>query len=316
MEKEQIISLIKSEISQGNISKEDIINSLEVKELETKDHSSKIINILYAVGGVIALIGVVILVSQYWNEIGIFGRILVTLGISIVTYIAALIYKKYEQNIISQIMFVMSAVLAPIGTYVMFKEADIKFDWLPQAITAVVLAVIYCAAFAVVKRNILPIIITAFGSWAYFAILSELLNFDISSTAVKMSILILGAAYVLLAYNYHLLKTEGHDGEIKSVKGLLYLGGTVAVLGAGISFGGAFDIVFIALLFAVFYTSVFVRSTTMLLAGAGFLIAHIIKLTSKYFADSVGWPLALIVVGFLVIGVGYLTVYLNRKFIK
>ena len=62
--------------------------------------------------------------------------------------------------------------------------------------------------------------------------------------------------------------------------------------------------------------SIFFRSTTMILVSSGFLIAEIIKLTSRYFVNSIGWPLSLIVIGFLVIGVGYITFSLNKKYIQ
>lgn len=42
-------------------------------------------------------------------------------------------------------------------------------------------------------------------------------------------------------------------------------------------------------------------------------MGYILKITSEYFADSLGWPLALMIAGFGMIGVGYLTVYIKRK---
>ena len=96
----------------------------------------------------------------------------------------------------------------------------------------------------------------------------------------------------------------------------IYGFGTLAILGAGIFIGGVFDLILIALIFAVFYGSVYLKSRSMLIFGAIFLMAHIIKLTSKYFVGSVGWPVALIIVGFLVIGVGYMTFYLNKRFMS
>jgi len=47
-----------------------------------------------------------------------------------------------------------------------------------------------------------------------------------------------------------------------------------------------------------------------------FLIAHIINITGQYFTDSMNWAIILVFVGFLIIGIGYTTFYLNKKYIS
>jgi hypothetical protein len=51
-----------------------------------------------------------------------------------------------------------------------------------------------------------------------------------------------------------------------------------------------------------------------LIIGTGALVVYIFKITGEYFADSLGWPLALIVAGFAMIAIGSLFVRLNRKY--
>ena len=45
------------------------------------------------------------------------------------------------------------------------------------------------------------------------------------------------------------------------------------------------------------------------------VISYVVYLTREYFADSIGWPVALIILGFIVIGLGYLSVNLNRRYL-
>jgi hypothetical protein len=43
-------------------------------------------------------------------------------------------------------------------------------------------------------------------------------------------------------------------------------------------------------------------------------MGYILKITGEYFADSLSWPVALMVAGFALIGVGYFTFYLRKKY--
>ena len=47
--------------------------------------------ILYLVGGIIIILGIVILIGQHWQGIGSVARVLVTLGMSIVFYISGVL---------------------------------------------------------------------------------------------------------------------------------------------------------------------------------------------------------------------------------
>src|SRR3989344_2251645 len=145
MDKQQIISLIKSELDAGKISKDDLFNLAREENAGTfqtipgtsrvvssgappkADSSKNLIKTFYTIGAIIAIVGVGILLAQNWYEIGFIGRILVTLGISLATYIAGFLLRAPGQRIISQIMFVISAALAPLGSYVLLEETIIDF---------------------------------------------------------------------------------------------------------------------------------------------------------------------------------------------
>ncbi len=90
--------------------------------------------------------------------------------------------------------------------------------------------------------------------------------------------------------------------------------GALSLLGFGITIGGFFDIFYILILFAGFYGSIYLKSRAMLLFSSLFLMAHMIKLTSRFFVDSLGWPISLIIIGFLIIGVGYGSYQVKKKY--
>ena len=336
MDKQQIIAFIEGQLATGKISKSDILSlvndgmsqpqsqqtpSAPFVEVKAEVDSKSLINTFYGIGAIIAVVGVGILVAQNWSEIGFMGRIMVTLGISLVTYFAALLLNKPHQNAVSQVMFAVSAALAPLGSYVMLSEAGVVYDTTSQIITALILAVIFGTALFVSKKNVLVLITVAYVSWAYYAFIFKI--FDVGSSGdadiIKWASMLLGASYIFISYGYLSLADAVDENDVKekkSVQNVLNALGTLAILGAGIFVGGMFDLIFIALIFAAFYGSVYLKSRSMLILGAIFLMFHIIKLTSKYFAGSVGWPVLLIIVGFMVIGVGYMTFYLNKKFIS
>lgn len=336
MDKQQIIAFIEGQLAIGKISKDDLVNlaggvqsslsqspfapldSMPIKE----EHSRNLTHTFYGIGAIIAIVGVGILVAQNWNEIGFVGRVLVTLGISFVTYIIGLILRSPDQKMISQVMFTISAVLAPLGSYILLEEANIDFSLTSQLITATLLFVVFGMALLISKANILVLITIGFASWAYCALVMKVFMldyYDYDNDLLKWASMLLGTSYLFLGYGYQSLwqSTDLQDEkEKKAIQNVLYGLGTFAILGAGIFVGGIFDLLLIALIFGAFYGSVYLKSRSMLTYGAVFLIAHIVNLTSKHFVDSIGWPMALMGVGFLVIGVGYVTFYLNKKFIS
>lgn len=326
MDKEQVVTFIQSQIAAGKISKSDLLalagstgsqSPVNIGGNSMVGESPKnLTHIFYYIGAIIAVIGVVILIAQNWNDIGLMGRLAVTVGISFATYVAGYLFKT--QRALSQVMFTIAAAVAPVGAYVLADSLNADFDLNAQIVAALVLFVIFGAAWFVTKRNILVLLTIGFATWAYYACIIKVfevsyLDFDL----MKWATIILGVAYLFIAYGYqNAMVAEAEDKEKNAVQKLLYALGTLGILSAGIAVGGIFDLVFIALVFGAFYLSVFVKNRLVLILGALFLMGHIIKITSKYFADSVGWPVALIAIGFLVIGVGYGTFYLNKKFIS
>jgi uncharacterized membrane protein YkgB len=328
MDKQQTIAFIQGQLAMGQITKEDlsvIIGNSNSTPVTIPSHpkeqtSSNLIHVLYSIGAIIAIVGVGILVFQNWDTIGLIGRLLVTLGISFATYSIGLLMRRPDQKTLSQIMFTISATLAPLGSYVLLHEAAITFTSLTQFVTAIILTAIFGTALIISRKNILTLITAGMATWAYYAILIKIFGFSYNNfDLLKLATILIGVSYIFIAYSLKASSTNGDTqdrDEKKRSANILYGFGTLAILGAGISISGIFDLFFIALIFGAFYGSVFLKSRAMLLFAALFLVSHIFKLTSKYFVHSIGWPVALIGIGFLVIGIGYMTFYLNRKFIS
>lgn len=313
-QKTQVLSYIKDKISSGIISYDDL-NSLQE---EKKTFSKNIINVLYVIGALIILVGVVVLFSMHWDELTIAMKLLVTLGVGLASYIAGITIKSNDFRILSQILFVVSAILANIGVFIMLDQADIDFSLITQFFVSVIFAGVYFFAYYINRRNILPLVIISFFTWAFYTLVLEVI--DVGNTELlKYATMALGVSYGFIAYGLSkkLIGTSVEDTREKnSVSGILYLAGVSAFLGAGMTIGGYFDFIQVLLIFGLFYLSVYLKRKSILLASALFLIIHIIKISVEYFVDTAGWPLTLIVGGIVIIGVGVMTHKLNQEYVS
>jgi hypothetical protein len=339
MNKDQIIGYIQACIDQGSLTPLDLAElarkngmpmptaapvpaSAPAAAVEAAPKSAKhgisMIQVLYSVGAVIILAGVGILVGQHWDEIGFGGRLFVSLGISFIAYVIGIFLgRDRTKSLLSQVMFIVATALAPLGIYVILQQQGIVFDAMTQFYAAIALLIVFSAAQAIVRNNINVIIIVLQATWAYFAILGHIFASLYGSTFdwIQWSVIVLGIAYLCTA-RWHELRMSDASRESESITNLLNSAGSLAILGAGISLGGAWDFIYILVVFGAFYGSVLLKSRSMLFYASIFLIADIIKITSKYFVSSVGWPLALIVCGVVIIAVAWGALRINKVYLK
>ncbi|MEK7586478.1 MAG: hypothetical protein AAB453_01260, partial [Patescibacteria group bacterium] len=59
-----------------------------------------------------------------------------------------------------------------------------------------------------------------------------------------------------------------------------------------------------------------IKRRGIILVSTVAFIGHYVFITNEYFANSVSWPILLVVLGFFIIGMGYLSLSLNKKYIN
>lgn len=315
MDKHQVISLIKSKLQEGVITQNDLKEILTGRKVSAGE-SHRFIKILYGVGAILAVLGIVILAVQNWGDIGFFGQLIITAGISIVTFMAGFLMGGDERRVLSQIWFAISAATAPIGFIVFFNQVGIDMNATVLALTFAFLTILYTLALFITKRNILMLIALIFEGVLYGIIVGNFFGLD---QYIRESIIVYGLASLFVAHFYQkmfAIQSEGDEKEKKSVSEIIYTTGTLMVLAAAISYDGYVDAILFALIFAGFYLSSVVRSKGILIVSTLFLMGHILKITSVYFASSIGWPIALIIAGFLIIAIGYGSITFSKKYVK
>jgi hypothetical protein len=284
-------------------------------------HSSwNIASILYYLGGAVVFLGIAILVAQNWELFSVPVRILVTLGSGIAAYVSAALVGRDERFAgVSAALYLVSGLTLPMGLYVWVYEAgwNLLDIWTHILVLAALFAV-YLTSFVLLRKTVLLLFSIIFGTLLFYAVTDKLVygsGIDLWDYYLYRTLLS-GLSYVLLG---HYLWNIGRP----QLTGTLYSFGILGFLGAALMLGGwspsqnvFWELIFPLLVFGALYMSVHLRSKSFLVFGTLFLMAYILKITGEYFTEGLGWPLALVIAGLLMIAVGYMSVSLNKKYLK
>lgn len=325
MNKQELLQEITALSKEGHVSREEVLGAYDAgialesgfsARKETRFGLAEIMNYL---GGGIVAIGIGILLSENWDDLSAFTRILSTLGSGALAYvIGVMLSRDAARATLGQAFHLIAAVVLPIGLFVTSDEmgADIS----ESSISSLVLGslfVLYLISYRLFSGNLFLFVSGVFGTGLFLSMTSWIaegsaISFDGDFAAYQF--LVIGLVYVLL----------GHDFSKKSAAPLtkyLYSFGLFFFFIAALFLGGYapdqnifWEIVFPGLALGAVFLSLPLRSRAFLIIGTGSLVVYIFKITGEYFADSLGWPLALIVAGFGMIAVGSLFVRLNKRY--
>lgn len=323
MIKEELLQELSTKVSAGEISREEVMSQLnfepatqrEGEESTKKISHFSITKMLYVLGAVIVIIGIVFFVAQVWDDIGSFGRITVTLILGLLaTAIGSVLLKQKPEEKIGPVFHVIGGALIPGGAMVTLSELSVEVVSLwPVAITFGIIFVFYLLLNYVHNHPVLTFFAIANGTaFIYIFVESMLSNsfYEYGDLYAYLTMAI-GTSYLLLAHSFR-------KGWNKHLIGALYLFGITGFLGA--SFSQIFDSVpwqmlYVLIIIGGFFLSVYMKSRSILVMNTLFLIAYISYITSKYFVDSTGWPILLVILGFIFIGLGYASITINKKYL-
>lgn len=320
MEKNTLLQELKSKIIDGEISQQEVLDAINYQETSPdkslKSFSQQTVSrLLYILGAAVVAIGLFIFFWQIWGNIGSFMRIFVTLGFGLLTAgIGSFLLLESNGRKLGAIFHIIGGLLIPGGALVALTEivGNTTNRW-SETIAFFVIFLFYLLLESVHKHAVLTFFALINGT--IFANLFLVALFEpsiLSSDLYVYFTMVMGAVYILLGQSFK-------DGHNRSLIGFVYFFGSSGILAAGFYFVTQY------LLWQLLYPftaigglllAVYLRSRGILIMSTIFLIIYISYITGEYFANSLGWPVILIFLGFVFIGLGYMSFTINKKYIK
>jgi hypothetical protein len=306
-EREAALAEIAAIARRHGLTHEEVRLALEGRALERPARQGLLGRALGYLGGTFVFAGLCVFVGTFWDEMNSAARIVVTLGSGLAALILsylALASPRHEK--LSTPLYLMAVVLQPTGMLIAFSELSAGGEPLHAQLAVSAVMLVQCLlTFARLRRTI-PLFFTLLFGCAALGTVLELLDAD-----PEVNGLVVGVTCFLVTVA---VQRTPHAG----ITPFWYL---VAAALAQVSWfalveGGVLEISFVALPCALVYSSTSLRSRTLLAAGTLGMLAYIGYFTGEHFADSLGWPIALILIGFVMMMLGTAAVRIHRRYIK
>ena len=323
--KEEILQYIKTIGEQKIVTKDELDLAYDsgsgIKTDVVLTKKLGIAEILYYIGGAIVFLGISILLWQNWSTLGFGTKVLATLGAGVAAYFVGLLFSRDEKTeTVGSAFYLISALVMPLGLYVVFNNAGFDANsYGSQSLISGILFGMYLLSYVVFRKNVFTLFSILFGTWLFFSLTSFMIGSGLYFDNWKFyeyRVLVAGITYMLIGYAFS-------KNERASLSNFLYGFGILGFLGAALSLGGwkpnqnvFWELIYPGLIFGALFLSVYIKSKSFLTWSTLFLMAYIFKITSEYFSGGLGWPLSLVIAGLSMIGVGYMSISLKKKYLS
>lgn len=309
-EREAALAEIAAIARRHGLSPEEVRRALDVRPVELAALPGRhglLGRALGYLGGTFVFAGLCVFVGTFWDEMNSAARIVVTLGSGIVALILSHVaHGSPRHEKLAAPLYLMAVVLQPTGLLIAFGELSSGGDPLHAQLAVSAVMLVQCLLTFARLRQPIPLFFTLLFGCAALGTLLELLDAD-----PELNGLVVGVTCFLVT---------GAIGRTKhaGVTPFWYLvaAALVQVSWFEILEDSIFEVSFVALPCALVYFSTSLRSRTLLAAGTLGMLVYIGYYTGEHFADSLGWPIALILIGFAMMGLGTAAVRIHRRYIK
>lgn len=326
MNKENFLQKSSTQNSENNIDRDKIFSrsasmSPENFQIDTKGSKKvsrfSVTNILYIVGTVIVIIGITIFIGQIWKDMNSLGHIMITLGLGLlIAAIGSILLKQKPENSVGAVFHFIGGALIPGGAMVMLQEINMLTIW-PIVIAFGGIFICYLLLSIMHKNPVLIFFAILNGTIFIYLFVGALVSQDLQYELLfrplwKYLTMAIGATYLLLAY---IFRNEWN----KILFGLLCFFGSFWFFSSAFSFlyySVLWQLLYFVMLIGGLVLSVYIQSRIVLAVSTLFLISHVSFISYRYFVNSLGWPILLIILGFAFIGFSYASVAINKKYFK
>lgn len=266
-----------------------------------------LVRVLGFLGGTFVFAGVGVFIALQWDAMNSAARVVVTLGLGVSAFaLASLARRDPRVERATTPLYLVAAALEPVGMLVAFDEFGSGGDWRWASLaTAGAMAVQFGLAFVVARRSTLLFLCFSFATLALWTCLDLA---DLDGTLVALTV---GATLILAAI-------WADRSGYRDVTPLWYFLGSASFLAAVFDFveSTPLELTFVGVAAAFVYLSVVVRSRTVLVVSTLAILSYTGWFTAEHFAESIGWPLALVGFGLVMIGLSALAVRLDRDYVR
>ena len=274
---------------------------------EPSPRTGVLTRLLAYLGGVFVFAGLCVFIAMQWDEMNSAARVVITLGSGVAAFAMAVVATR-DARLAAAVtpLDLIAAVLQPLGMLVAMREYSSGGDWhYASMTTAGVMLLQQLLAFYALRRSAAVFAALLFGAILVGTALDLL---DASDHAIALTV---GVALLYLSIGIGRTRYAVVTPFWYFVSTALTLWGLFDAVQ-----GTAVEVVFLGAACAAVYLSVLVRSRAVLVVATFAILGYVGYFTAENFADTVGWPLALIAFGLVMIALSVAAVSISRRYIQ
>jgi uncharacterized membrane protein len=297
----QIISLMNEyELSIDEISAKFIKEASHDK----KKSASLIMRLLTYIGALFIFSGIGFFVAILWESLNSLARVIIIFGpglIALIMAIAVIKDERYKKAFTP--LLLIAAFMQPGGLFVFLGE---YFDGNDASLASMIvfgpLALQMGLIFKALKQTSSLFFMLTYGL-AFLWALMDTLEIDEELIATT-----LGLSGTLITYAINKTPYRAFTPFTFFIFALLLSGGLFSILDTP-----PFDMLLIGVAAFMIYLSVMAQSRSLLVASVITMLGYLGYYTNEYFADMLSWPVALIIMGMVMLGISSYAVKLSYK---
>jgi hypothetical protein len=304
--KEQALRQIADIAREHNLTPPELLAELSPSK-EASDSKSTILTRLFGyLGGIFVLAGLGVFIEMQWEEMNAIARITITLGSGIAAFVMALVAaddERWEKTVTP--LFLLAALLQPAGILVTLDEFSSSGDERHAILlTSGVLMIQQTLIFLKTRRTVLLFMSLIFAV-SFYGTAMDL--FDLDEDLIAFT---LGLSVLLVT---HSIDRTRHA----VISPFWYFVSSAAMMTGFFSLirDSLLEICFLGAACGLVFLSTWVKSRSVLFVGTVAILGYVGYYTAENFSEAVGWPIALIIFGLLLIGLSAVAFRINRKYI-
>lgn len=260
--------------------------------------------ILGYLGATFVFGGLALFIAMQWDDLSSPARVIITYGPGLVAFILGIVTLNDERfQRASTPLFLKSAVLQPTGMFVYLHEyAEGNDAQLAALLVFGLLSLQFLVTFCFYRRTSL-----LFFGYLFWNSAAGIL---MDRSGVPGEALGIGLGLSIMTVAWAMDRTQH-----RAIAPFWYFVGSIGLLWSvfDVVEGTLFDMSYLAIATGMMFLSVRMQSRTLLIVSTGALLGYLGYFTDEYFKDVIGWPIALMLMGGMLISISYWAVQMGRK---